>query len=87
MFNQHGFQFQDWNNFNNNTYCGGRGGHGRGCRGERSRRRGAIREKKYCWTHGIIGHNKRECNNPAQGHQDDATLVNCMGSRNQGCLA
>ena len=36
-------------------------------------------KRKYCWTNGLCGHNGRECSNPAQGHQADATLENHMG--------
>ena len=90
MYNQHGFQFQDWNNFNNGTYHGGRsgcGGRGRGGRGRRGGRGGTRREKKYCWTHGLENHNRKEYNSPAQGHQAEVNLKNRMGSSNQGCMA
>ena len=48
-----------------------------------------VQEEKIniFWTHGLTGHNRRECNSPAQGHQGDATLENRMGGSNKGCLA
>ena len=54
-----------------NCFCGGQiGRNGRGNGG---------RKRKYCWMHRLCGHIRRECSNPAQGHQQDATLENHMG--------
>ena len=55
-----------------NRYRGNNRGRGRGGRGNQS-------ELKYCWTHGLCIHNGKECKNPMQGHQSDATLENRMG--------
>ena len=38
----------------------------------------------YCWTHGA-GHSGRNCKNPAEGHQPEATFRNRMGGSNYGC--
>ena len=70
------FQPQYQPNYNNFNYHRGRGGHGRDRRGGRGY---VSRERRYCWTHGLCSHNGRECSNPAQGHQVDATLENRMG--------
>lgn len=37
---------------------------------------------KYCWTHGACFHDSASCRNKAEGHQDAATLTNCMGGSN-----
>lgn len=87
MYQQNGYQFQDWNNFNNNNnYRGGRGGRGRGGRSDRGGR-GGRRERKYCWTHGLQGRTGRECHTPMQGHQAEATLENRMGGNTRGVNA
>ena len=54
MTNQHGYQ----------PYYRPQGRQNRG-RGGRGR---STHERKYCWTHGLQGHNGRECNSPMQGH-------------------
>ena len=74
-------QYNSYNpNFNNR---GGRSGRrGRGGRGNDN-----GRERKYCWTHGLCSHNGRECSNPAQGHQQDATLENRMGGNTRNVNA
>ena len=59
--------------------CGGRGGRGCGGRGGRGSCGYGFCKHKYCWTHGLCSHNGRECSNPTQGHQADATLENRMG--------
>ena len=86
IYNQNGFQFQDWNNniYNN---CGGRGGCGCGGHGGHGVRGNTPHQRKYCWTHGLTYHNGRECNNQMQGHQPEATVDNCMGEGNRGCRA
>ena len=88
MYQQNGYQFQDWNN-NNNNYYNNRSGRGRGRSGRNRRggRGGGRRERKYCWTHGLCAHNGRECQAPAQGHQAEATLENRMDGNNNGCHA
>ena len=82
-----GHQFQEYNQ-------GGRGGRGRSNRygrdgrngrGGRGGRGASRRERKYCWTHGLCAHNRKECNSPAQGHQQQATLENRMGGNTNGC--
>ena len=65
--------------YNNFTYRGGCGGCGRGGRSGRGGRGNGARERRYCWTHGLCNHNRRECNTPGQGHQPEATLENHMG--------
>ena len=74
--------YTNFNPFPNHGYLKGRGGGRGGSRG-RGRSRGGCgenqRELKYCWTHGLCSHNGRECNNPMQGHQPEATLENRMG--------
>ena len=68
-------------------YIGGRGGQGRG-RGNDGRRngppgyRGRRNMNNYCWTHGACSHTSKDCENPREGHQYDATFDNKMnGSR------
>ena len=89
VYNQNGFQMQDWanyNNYNNNNYRSRRGGRGRGGRSGRGGRggRGGRRKHKYYWTHGLQGHNGSECQAPMQGHLKEATLENCMGGSTRG---
>ena len=83
MHDQQGNFYPTWNNYRNNR--GGRGGRGRGNRGGRGGRSNTQRERKYCWTHGLCSHNGRACNNPAQGHQAEATLENRLGGNTNGC--
>ena len=40
---------------------------------------------KYCWTHGACAHSSRECNSPAEGHQNEATFEDKMGGSNAYC--
>ena len=40
---------------------------------------------KHCWTHGMGKHDGTQCENKAQGHQDQATKDNRMGGSNRGC--
>ena len=40
----------------------------------------------YCWTHGLgrnPNHTSQSCTNPAEGHQNNATLDNMRGGSNQ----
>ena len=86
MFPQGYYQFPNhsqYNNYYNRGGRGGRGGRGRGGRGGRN----STRERRYCWTHGLAGHNRKECKNPMQGHQPDATLENKMGGSTRNCNA
>ena len=86
-FPQGPYPFQDYTYQYNNYYNrGGRGGHGGRRRGGRGGR-GGNRERRYCWTHGLQGHNGRECRNPMQGHLTDATLENKMGGCTRNCSA
>ena len=48
------------------------------------RRNPRFTRQFYCWTHGA-GHSGRNCMNPAEGHQADATFRNRMGGSNYGC--
>ena len=48
------------------------------------RRNARFTRQFYCWTHGA-GHSGRNCMNPAEGHQPDATFTNRMGGNNLGC--
>ena len=41
------------------------------------------RPQLYCWTHGICGHNSKQCRIPAEGHQTTATAANKMGGTTQ----
>ena len=85
MHDSNGYQYPTWNNNSfrgNRSRRGGRGRRGHGGQGGQGK---GQREHKYCWTHGIGGHNGRECNYPAQGHQQEATLENCMGGNIRGC--
>ena len=38
--------------------------------------------RKYCWTHGVCGHNSNECSTPAPGHQPQETFNNRLGGNN-----
>ena len=40
---------------------------------------------KYCWMHGACGHNSKECNIRATGHQEAATLEQRLGGSNAFC--
>ena len=81
-------QYNSYNpGFNNRGGRGGRFRGGRGGRGYRGNGNGNGRERKYCWTHGLCSHNGRECSNPAQGHQQDATLENRMGGNTRNVNA
>ena len=89
MFQPQGYQYQDWNNqpYQNNGYrgrCGGRSCGGQGSCGGCGYNR---RERKYCWTHGLTGHNGRECNSPMQGHQANSTLEIRMGGSTKDLFA
>ena len=69
------------------TFCGGRSGgrySGRQMGGRRGRgtqfrhiQQGTFTH--YCWTHGLGGYSSDRCNNPAPGHQWNATFQNKMG--------
>ena len=39
---------------------------------------------KYCWTHGVCGHNSKVCKTPNPNHKQDATYTNRMGGSNKG---
>ena len=81
-------QYQFNPNSPNFTNRGGRSGRFRGGRrGRGGRGNDNGRERKYCWTHGLCSHNGRECSNPAQGHQQDATLENRMGGNTRNVNA
>ena len=84
MYQPNSFVQPHWNN---NFYPprSGRGGRGRSGRGGRGGRGSNQRERKYCWTHGLAGHNGKECNYPSQGHKAEATLENRMGGSEKGC--
>ena len=79
------------NNNNNNRYCGrGRDRHrNSGNRNQRNGGRGEGRDNhhnnnnrsrvaKYCWSHGNCAHSGSECNNPKNGHKNEATFTNMM---------
>ena len=40
--------------------------------------------KKYCWTHGLRGHDGKECTNRKEGHKEEATATNTMGGSRRG---
>ena len=43
--------------------------------------------QSYCWTHGVTNnpsHTSQTCRNPAQGHQQNATVTNMMGGNTFG---
>ena len=77
----------NWNNnntnWNNNTNNYNRGYRNSG-RGSGARGRGTPRTNHYCWTHGACGHPSDQCNNPANGHQYNATFRNQMGGNTDG---
>ena len=39
---------------------------------------------KYCWTHGVCGHESKACERKAQNHVDDATINNRKGGSAKG---
>eukprot|EP00957_Ditylum_brightwellii_P170100 12947667-Ditylum_brightwellii.AAC.1 len=64
---------------------GGNNGRGQG----RNQNRGCGQQQRmriyYCWTCGVNQtHASVNCNNKADGHQDNATLDNQMGDSNRG---
>eukprot|EP00957_Ditylum_brightwellii_P056691 4296495-Ditylum_brightwellii.AAC.1 len=69
-----------------NTNNGGNNaGRGRG----RNQNRGRGQQQRfhihYCWMCGVNQiHKGSNCNNKVDGHQDNATLDNCMGGSNHG---
>ena len=40
--------------------------------------------KRYCWSHGLCGHDGFHCKQPAQGHNPYATIQNMMGGNTKG---
>ena len=62
------------NNGNRNQHHGGRG-EGRDNQNNNSNR---TRVAKYCWSHGNCAHSSSECNNPKNGHKNEATFTNMM---------
>ena len=84
-------QVNNNNNNNNNNYRGrGRDRHrNNGNRNQRNGGRGEGRDNhnnnnnrsrvaKYCWSHGNCAHSGSECNNPKNGHKNEATFANMM---------
>jgi len=84
-------QVNNNNNNNNNRYRGrGRDRHrNSGNRNQRNGGRGEGRDNhhnnnnrsrvaKYCWSHGNCAHSGSECNNPKNGHKNEATFTNMM---------
>ena len=39
----------------------------------------------YCWTHGVCGHDSKDCRNKKPGHQDSATFDNKLGGSTFFC--
>ena len=49
-----------------------------------SYKKGNLWSRKYCWTHGIVGHDGDACIKKEYGHKEKETSLNRMGGSRRG---